>query len=267
MGWFFFIPLILILSGCGDRSEEKKGQDEVAHGKEEGHSEEGHNHGSEGSGATYEEGKGITLLEETKQSLGLELAEVSESDFHPEIDLTAQIYRSSAEASKVYGRERQGNAYATALVSSEIADHLKVGQKLQFISKKNLNLTNPGVVLKIDLAQLSVLGKAEVLVELPDKNNHLKVGEFIDVKVSLENVSKKHLNIPRSSVLETAVGNFVFVKNGTFLVRTEIKVGSQNKDSMEVLEGLYEGDTIVIRPVEALYLIELRAVKGGGHSH
>jgi hypothetical protein len=30
---------------------------------------------------------------------------------------------------------------------------------------------------------------------------------------------------------------------------------------------LLEGDTVVTRPVQTLYLIELRATKGGGHSH
>jgi multidrug efflux pump subunit AcrA (membrane-fusion protein) len=252
----FFLGLI----GCGDQPEGNKKPE--AEGKEEGH-----DHGSESSGATYEEGKGITLLEETKTSLGLELLEVSESAFQSEVRLTAQIYRSAVEASKVYGQERQGNAYATALVSSEVAKQLKSGQKLKWDSKKDGEFGYQGVIFKIDPAQLSTLGKSEAILEIPDKENRLKVVDFIEVEVPLGNASQKHLNIPRSSVLETSTGTFAFVKNGDFLVRTEIKIGTQNKDFVEITEGLYEGDTIAVKPVEALYLIELRSTKGGGHSH
>jgi hypothetical protein len=41
----------------------------------------------------------------------------------------------------------------------------------------------------------------------------------------------------------------------------------ETPDRVEVSGGLYEGDTIAVRPAERLYLIELRATKGGGHSH
>ncbi|MES2309138.1 MAG: hypothetical protein V4507_09805, partial [Verrucomicrobiota bacterium] len=79
--------------------------------------------------------------------------------------------------------------------------------------------------------------------------------------------AQKHLNIPRSALLETSQGSFVFVKNGDSWLRTEIKVGHSSKETIEITEGLHEGETIATQPVEALYLIELRSTKGGGHSH
>ena len=36
---------------------------------------------------------------------------------------------------------------------------------------------------------------------------------------------------------------------------------------VEITDGLLAGDQVVTKPVETLWLIELRATKGGGHSH
>ncbi|MBL8992520.1 MAG: hypothetical protein JNM63_04215, partial [Spirochaetia bacterium] len=61
--------------------------------------------------------------------------------------------------------------------------------------------------------------------------------------------------------------DFVYVENGKRLLRQEVKSGRQSAGQIEILEGLYSGDRVAVKPVEWLYLIELRAVKGGGHSH
>jgi len=36
---------------------------------------------------------------------------------------------------------------------------------------------------------------------------------------------------------------------------------------VEIVDGLLAGDAVVTKPVQTLWLIELRATKGGGHSH
>lgn len=260
-GLLLFLLLAISLSGCG---QEGGGRAVQAEGEER--SGDGHD-GAEGAGASFQEGKGIVLLEETQKSLGVELEEVKERPVWPEIRLTAQIYRGASEASRVYGRERQGNAYATALVGRETAAELRPGQKVRFVPKDGEGATAEGVVWKIDLAQAPVLGKAEVLLEIPDGARTLEVGEFVEMKAPVGNSSRMLVSIPRSAVLETSTGTHVFVRNGRHLLRTEIKTGAGNNDYVEVTEGLYDGDVIAVRPVEALYLIELRATKGGGHCH
>jgi hypothetical protein len=123
------------------------------------------------------------------------------------------------------------------------------------------------LVFKIETVQMAVLGKAEALLELADPGNQLAVGDFIKVQVPVGKGARKTLSIPLSAVLETATGTYAYVQNGDHLLRTEIRTGAKNNDFIEVTEGLYEGDTVAVKPVEALYLIELRATKGGGHSH
>lgn len=258
----FWLLAALLLISCG----RKENPGARAQNSEEGKGAHD-DHGAEAAVASYQEGKGISLSEETKISLGLELAEVGEQAVWPTVKLTAQVYRTASEASRTYGSERQGNAYATALVSSEMAAQLKPGQKFAFVCKDNADVRHEGIVLKIDKAQVPVLGKAEALVQLPDPDQSLAVGAFVEAEVSVGNGPRTMLGIPHSALLETSTGTYAFVQNGGFLLRTEIKTGARNKDNIEITEGLYEGDTIAVKPVEALYLIELRATKGGGHSH
>lgn len=253
------------VSGCGSKHDEDDG-----HGNKsteiKKNAEEHGDHDGENTSASYQEGKGISLPEETQQSIGLELAEIGEREIAPSLSLTAQVYRAASENSRAHGKERSGNAYASALISRELAETLDLGKKVHFTSKGKNDSPHDGTIWKIDSVQMAMLGKAEVLLELPDPNHSLAVGDFVEARVPLGD-NRKTLAIPRSALLETSTGTYAFVQNGDYLLRTEVKIGLQTSDAVEITAGLYEGDTFVVKPVEALYLIELRSTKGGGHSH
>lgn len=261
MAGMLLLVSMLALAGCGEPHGDGDGHD---HGKSGG-GEDGH--GMEAAGAVYREGKGIELPEETRKSIGLELVEVGEQEMRPRQTLTAQVYRSAAEASRTYGREREGNAYATALVSKEQAGLFQTGQKFTFRCREGEDSTHDGVIWKIDTAQLAVLGKAEALLELPDGDRSLAVGAFIEASVPVGGTPQKAVAVPPSAILETSTGKYAYVVNGGHLLRTGIKTGAAGGDYVEITEGLYEGDTVAVKPVETLHLIELRATKGGGHCH
>lgn len=69
--------------------------------------------------------------------------------------------------------------------------------------------------------------------------------------------------IPAEALLRTVKGDFVFVINGEWFLRTAVTVGAGEGGWMEVKEGLYEGDKIVTHGARALWLAELQAVNGG----
>lgn len=69
--------------------------------------------------------------------------------------------------------------------------------------------------------------------------------------------------VPSAALLRTVKGDFVYVANGEWFLRTAVKVGARDATHFEIKEGLYEGDTIVTRGVNALWLAELQAVNGG----
>ena len=103
--------------------------------------------------------------------------------------------------------------------------------------------------------------------KFPIRENTLKVGEFVSGSVIESGAEETVLTIPRSAVLETATGKFAFVQNGDYLLRTPITTGAESAEYAEITDGIYAGDVVATKPVETLYLIELRATKGGGHSH
>jgi len=69
--------------------------------------------------------------------------------------------------------------------------------------------------------------------------------------------------IPANAVVRTARGDFVFVTNGDWYLRTPVTLGAAAGDWREVRDGLYEGDTVVTHGAAELWLAEIQAVNGG----
>jgi len=69
--------------------------------------------------------------------------------------------------------------------------------------------------------------------------------------------------LPAAALLRTARGDFVYVANDGWLLRTPVKLGAGNGVSFEVSDGLYEGDVIAVSGTLALWLAEIQAVNGG----
>lgn len=69
--------------------------------------------------------------------------------------------------------------------------------------------------------------------------------------------------IPAHALLRTVKGDFVYVANGDSFLRTPVTLGATTASHVAIKEGLYEGDTIVVRGVRGLWLAEIQAVNGG----
>jgi multidrug efflux pump subunit AcrA (membrane-fusion protein) len=70
--------------------------------------------------------------------------------------------------------------------------------------------------------------------------------------------------VPKSAVLKTAEGAFVYTVSGEFFLRTPVKVGADAGDTaVEIKDGLYTGDQIVTHPIMTLWMAELQAIRGG----
>ncbi len=242
------LVLLAIVVGCGPKAAEHA---------------EGGGHGEDAEGAKFAEGKGIALMEETKKAIGLETVEAEERKLTPVVSIEAQIYRAADEPSRANG-ERTGFAYAAALLPPALAEKLKPGDAATL---KTHEIEYPATVWKIDPASKEAVNNEEVIIEIPDPQNALHVGAFISGKVTQSGSSESVVAIPRSAVLETATGKFAYVENGSHLLRTPVSTGAESIDYIEITDGLYAGDVVASNPVETLYLIELRATKGGGHCH
>lgn len=215
----------------------------------------------EPAGATFKEGVGVQLGEPTRAAIGLDTAVVEERRIGADIRLTAQVYREAGEASQNQGEPR-GFAYASAWIEASMADLLPPGTEVSVEGHPDASAS----VLRVDRTAAAHGGRAELLLRIQDPAHSWRIGDFVLASPTGINAGVVTV-IPTSAVLDTAYGPFAYVVNGHAYLRTAVRLGAREGGLVEVLDGLYSGDEVVTRPVETLYLIELRATKGGGHSH
>lgn len=225
----------LAVTGCG-----KKSTNEENHA---GHDHDKHAHEEAGAGespqTTFKEGVGLSFPEETRQALGLTTGEVGEKSLPCTLTVTAQVFSA-------------GNpSLASASVTPEVADLLR-DRKMK-----------GSRIVRIDRGAASATGEADLVLQLDSQH---AVGDFVSVTLTSEDQATVVV-IPRSALLQTTTGTFVYVANGNSYLRNPVKVGKVFPDQVEITDGLYAGDVVVTKPVEQLWLSELRFTKGGGHSH
>lgn len=69
--------------------------------------------------------------------------------------------------------------------------------------------------------------------------------------------------LPAAALLRTVKGDFVYVANGEWLLRTPVTVATNDGLHFTLKDGLYEGDRVATAGVRALWLAELQAINGG----
>ena len=224
----------LAFTGCGKKD---KGDNHSGHAHDE--------HAHEESAAagilqtTFKEGVGITFPEETSKALGLTTVEAEEKTLPFTLSLTAQIFDAGPPA------------LGSVSVSTKTAEA---------IASKNISGAR---LVRVDRGAASVTGEADLILSLDSKQ---AVGDFVSLTLTSEN-NEPAVVVPKSALLRTTEGTFVYVLNGKSFLRTAVKLGRTFPDQVEIADGLYAGDSVVSRPVEQLWLTELRFTKGGGHSH
>ena len=191
---------------------------------------------AEVSRATFKEGRGLKFLPETAAAIGLKTAPVEEHAVPRSLPVTAQVLDSGPPAS------------LSASVAASDADWL---EKTALLDAK---------LVRIDRATASTTGLADLTLSV--NRSGLTAGEYVPLTLTAKEASPV-VAVPKSAVLHSAGGTFVYAVSGDYLVRTPVKTGAESDAFVEITDGLYSGDIIVTTPVEQLWLIELRAVKGG----
>ncbi len=232
----------------------------MRHPRGHGH---GHGHGEESpSGASFNPGKGVIVTDETRNILGIEVADLTDHQVPNRIPLTVQVFggrhRHLSDSEDHTGCDVHGSGF----ISVDSAAVVKPGQSVELF--QGTNATLGGLVLTVQRA--IALGESEIVIGVSNAMAALRPGEFVPARILLPR-DEAVPAIPESALLRTSEGNFVYAVNGDAYFRTAVKVGSEADGWVEITDGLYEGDRVVTRPVQTLWLIELRATKGGGHSH
>lgn len=226
--------LIVAMFGCGRQPDKQEAKDSVGKNR-----------------PSFKEGKGLFLPEETKQSIGLEIADVTEQKLSQRITAEVQVYEGHSG----------GVWRASGVVSQEQARLLRAGQPVS-LSSTSVKAIEAKLMRIERQAQLTP-GQAEIVIEIPANETQQPPGSSL-IATMTEKTDEPVTAIPAAALLRAAQGNFVYVVNGERLLRTPVKVGGEGDGFVQIKDGLYAGDKVAVKPVETLWLTELRLASAGG---
>ncbi len=218
--------------------------------------------GAAGDAVQLKEGHGLALHQKIRESIGLKLAEVGEESIAPELKADLHVIRGADTGLRQVALTLgAGTIEVNGWIPTEKAAYIKPGQEvaLRVDSLGAGTATEKGVVKRVEKSPYAGLGNFEVVVETE---------ALLDTGTGVAATFRAPAGdpvpaVPRSALLKTAEGWFVYAVNENFFLRTAVKVGAMNGDFAEITEGLYAGDQIVTSPVNTLWMAELQILRGG----
>lgn len=209
------------------------------------------------NGAQFKKDAGISLTDTMKKSIGLAVAEVGEVKVAPSFTVALHVMPGAGGLQQVAFSPAANEA--SGWLSAEQAALIKAGAEVELSADAPNAPRVKGVVKRIEKAPYQTLGDFEVAVE---SASPLEMGARV-LATFRAPAGDAVTAIPRSALLKTAEGTFVYAVNGAFYVRTPVKVGAVSDEHAEITDGLYAGDQIVVTPVMSLWLAELQVLRGG----
>lgn len=220
------------------------------------------NHEESFVGATFKAGKGVMVSDKTRQILDLTLVDVTEKHTPYIIPLNVQIFGETHRFSHIDMHHTGCDIHGSGFLSPDHAARLEPRQIVKVATPDGQSLEGFVISTQNNLAQ----GEIEVLIGIPHASDKLKEGDFVAATIIIPRKNPV-ITIPRSALLSTIENTYVYTVNGDAFYRTLVQVGNETENEVEIVDGLFVGDQIVTKPVETLWLIELRATKGGAHCH
>jgi len=110
---------------------------------------------------------------------------------------------------------------------------------------------------------------AHLWIEVKNPDLRLKPEMAVDISILLDTKAKV-LAIPKEALLEEHGESFVFVANGDAFLRQAVVTGKRDHRFVEIADGLYEGDEVVVRGNHELRLAlsgEGAPLGSDGHLH
>jgi len=221
-----------------------------------------HPHEEAEVGVTFKTGRGLHVPESTERFIDLKTAEVEERRIPFELRFSAQVYQGGAGVRSVALPPKQASTttLASAEINPEDARLLRSGLAVNVEIDNSASLR--GRVAEIAAHTEKSGAHADVTVAFDDPEGRLRPGLFVNVVVRVGG-EREVMSVPRRALLRTAEGEFVYTRNGEHFIRTPVKTGAVNDENVEIIDGLYAGDEVVVNPVMTLWMAELQSIRGG----
>ena len=205
------------------------------------------------NGAQFKKGQGLALTDTMKKAIALKVAEVGEQKVAPSFTVALHVMGGGIHRVALASTANEASGWLTA----EQAALMKPGADIE-LRAADAPPTR-GTVKRIEKAPYATLGDFELTVETATP---LEIGARVSATFRAP-AGEAVTAVPRSALLKTAEGSFVYAVNGEFYVRTPVKVGAVSDEHVAITDGLYAGDQIVVSPVMSLWLAELQVLRGG----
>jgi HlyD family secretion protein len=128
---------------------------------------------------------------------------------------------------------------------------VKIGMKVKILTQAYPDKPFEGTVVRINKALDLATRTLQAEINVPNLGRLLKPGMFARIEVALKE-KPGALAVPREAVLEEGGKQFVFVVEGNQAFQKPVVTGIEQDQLIEVVEGLKDGDKVVIRGQESL---------------
>lgn len=245
-GFVGFASLMLILNGC-----------EHGEKKEHGHGHTSDEYAVEEDAVTFNVKRGISVPKSTAAFIGMTVQDVVEREVRKTLRFSAQICQIQSRPASPASTE----ILASGIVSGNDAKSLSADDSVAIQRSTSANVLRGKIKAVNPIPELGN-NSFEVLLTIEDAAAPLKLGEHLEITAEIgkpANVS----GVPGSALLRTVEGEFVYTVSGEHYVRTHVKTGVIDNDFVEITDGLFAGDQVVVRPVMTLWMAELQSLRGG----
>jgi Cu(I)/Ag(I) efflux system membrane fusion protein len=198
------------------------------------------------------------LVEAAKLKLklqGLDIKQIEELGESRENDQSLLISSPESDSTWVY-----------ATIYEYELEWIKIGQEALIIATAYPAKEFKGKIVAIDSVFNAMTRSVRARIKVENEDGLLKPDMYVDVQMSSD--LGAHLAVPREAIMDSGLRKIVFLSRGTGRFKpVEIKTGLSTEEYAQVLEGLKEGDTVV---VSGNFLIDSEsklksALEGTGH--
>jgi cobalt-zinc-cadmium efflux system membrane fusion protein len=125
-------------------------------------------------------------------------------------------------------------------------ERVKVGQEVKVVVTAFPGTTFSGRVILVSSVVDPDTRSVKVRTEVPNSDGRLKPDMFANVEI-ITDLHREAVSIPQSAVLTDGGKTIVFVADGGSYKRRVVTTGMQGGDRVEIIEGLKEGEKVVVK--------------------
>ena len=132
-------------------------------------------------------------------------------------------------------------------VADTVISHIKAGETKVEIEIASLgSRVYTGVVRAVAPAADARTMMYTVKIEIDNEDQSIKPGMFASIKTVLQKIDDV-ITVPRDAITEKGGHHYVYIVQDNKAIQREVALGISNETVTQLLEGVQEGETVVIR--------------------